>query len=97
MTDYPFKDNAQKRRYELDLGNDYVAFINYFITPDGDIALTHTEVPYEFENRGIGSQLAEKCLEDIRSRGARVIPQCGFVASHIRRHPQWEDLVVKRW
>ncbi len=97
MKEYPFTDNKKKRRYELDLGDDYIAFIDYFVTPEGDIALTHTEVPYEFENKGIGSQLAGKCLEDIKSKGARVIPQCGFVASYIRRHPQWEGLVAERY
>lgn len=95
--DYPFQDNTKKRRYELDLGDNNVAFIDYFITPEGDIVLTHTEVPYEYENRGIGSQLAEKCLEDIKSRGAHVVPQCGFVASYVRRHPEWEDLVSSRY
>ncbi len=97
MENYPFKDNTTKRRYELDLGGDYVAFIDYFITPEGDIALTHTEVPYEYENRGIGSQLARKCLDNIRSRNARVIPQCGFVSAYIRRNPEWEELVVNRY
>ena len=32
-------------------------------------------------------------LEDIRSKGLRVVPQCSFVEVYIRRHPEWADLV----
>jgi len=96
MKDYPFKNNERSRRYELDLGDD-TALIDYFKTDDGSIiALTHTEVPYQYENQGIGSQLVEKSLNDIQAQGCKVIPSCGFVAAYIRRHPQWKDLVAER-
>ena len=95
--DHKFRDNKEARRYEMDLDDGYIALINYFVTPSGDIALTHTEVTYEFEGMGIGTELVEKCLEDIKDKGAKVIPQCGFVASYIRRHPQWQDMVARRY
>ena len=40
--------------------------------------------------------IAFKALTDIREQGSKVIPQCGFVASYIRRHPEWQELVAVR-
>ena len=56
----------------------------------------HTEVPYDHAGQGVGSQIAFKALTDIREQGSKVIPQCGFVASYIRRHPEWQELVAVR-
>jgi len=33
-------------------------------------------------------------LEDIRSRGERVVPFCPFVRAYVRRHPEYADLVT---
>lgn len=33
-------------------------------------------------------------LEDIRRKKLKVVPQCPFVATYIRRHPEWMDLVL---
>ena len=41
----------------------------------------------------IGKELVLAALEDIRSKGLRVVPQCSFVEVYIRRHPEWADLV----
>ena len=35
----------------------------------------------------------ETALSEARERGLRVLPQCPFVAEHIREHPEWLDLV----
>lgn len=96
MKDYKFRNNTEKRRYELDLEDGQIAIIDYVVMPDGVIVLTHTEVPYEHENEGIGGQIVEKTLQDIQSRGGKIIPQCGFVASYIRRHPQWNEIIAVR-
>ena len=80
-------DNAAEKRYELDLGKGDMALIEY-ATGDGFVVLTHTEVPSAYEGQGIGKE-----LEDIRSKGLRVVPQCSFVEVYIRRHPEWADLV----
>lgn len=91
-----FKDNKDRARYELELEHGHIATANYSRTRNGNIALTHTEVPYEYEGKGIGSELVENCLLDIKSQGCLVVPQCPFVSAYIRRHPQWEELVGER-
>ena len=46
------------------------------------------------EGQGIGKELVLAALEDIRSKGLLVVPQCPFVVTYIRRHPEWMDLVL---
>ncbi|MEQ1883435.1 MAG: GNAT family N-acetyltransferase [Bryobacteraceae bacterium] len=69
-----------------------VAFLEYRLRP-GEIVMVHTEVPAELEGRGIGGQLAKKGLDYARAYALRVIPNCPFVASYIKRHPEYLDLV----
>ena len=55
---------------------------------------TSTEVPPKYEGRGIGKELVQGVLEDIRRKKLKVVPQCPFVATYIRRHPEWMDLAL---
>ena len=42
----------------------------------------------------LGMMLVQGVLEDIRRKKLKVVPQCPFVATYIRRHPEWTDLVL---
>ncbi len=84
--------NTAEKRYELDLGEGDMALIEY-VTGEGLVVLTHTEVPPRYEGQGIGKELVRAALEDIRRKGLQVVPQCPFVGAYIRRHPEWADLV----
>ena len=82
-----------KKRYEV-LIDDSIAFIDYIIAKE-KIYLTHTEVPKSMTGKGIGSALALKVLEDIERQNLILVPLCPFVASYIKRHPEWNKLVLK--
>jgi predicted GNAT family acetyltransferase len=56
--------------------------------------MTHTEVPPEFEGKGVGSQLVKGALEIVKNDGKRVRPLCTFVAAYIKRHPEYQPLAV---
>lgn len=56
------------------------------------LILTHTEVPPEHRGQGIANQLARAAFEFARARHLRVRPRCPFMASWLRRHPEYEDL-----
>lgn len=91
IKDIPLKDNKADQAFEMDINGD-VAFIAY--ETEGDtLVLTHTEVPEALEGKGIGSVLVTKTLNHIESEGKKIIAQCPFVASYIKRHPEWERLV----
>ena len=61
METYPFTDNTEKKQYELHVGN-LTPKIEYIKNKNGEIYLTHTEVPSALEGKGIGSQLVEQAL-----------------------------------
>lgn len=89
----PVTQNPERRRYEMAVDGE-TAFASYF--PAGDaLAITHTEVPAKLRGRGLGSELLRGTLDDIRARGLKVAPMCGFVAEFIRSHPEYQDLAVR--
>lgn len=87
---YEVVDNPERQRFELSLDG-HTAFASYRLAGDTFI-VPHTEVPREFEGRGIGSALVKGMLENIRARGRKIRPLCSFVASYMQRHPEYDDL-----
>ena len=85
------RNNQDLSRYELTVA-DATALVAYDMR-DGKIALTHTEVPDSLAGQGVGSALAKGALDDIRAKGLKVLPLCSFIASYIKRHPEYQDLV----
>ena len=86
-------DNPAEGRYEAWLGDVVAGFSEYKVRP-GRLIFTHTIVEPAFEGRGIGSKLVSEELADARGRGLKVTPLCPFVRAYIRRHPEYEDMVV---
>ncbi len=84
-------DNIEKKQFEFEVEG-HTAKIEY-ILKDKKILLTHTEVPKELEGKGIGGKIVKLALENIESRGLRLIPLCPFVAAYIKRHPEWNRLL----
>jgi len=83
-------DNPAHHRFEVSLDG-RTAFASY--RRDGNVLLVyHTEVPREFEGRGIGSALVKGVLDIAREQGLKVKPFCSFVASYMQRHPETADL-----
>jgi predicted GNAT family acetyltransferase len=84
-------DNTALQRFELPLADGALARIDYHRT--GEVLwLDHAEVPPAFEGQGVGSRLVQGALELVRARGERVVPVCGFVASWMRRHREFDPL-----
>jgi hypothetical protein len=85
-------DNPAEGRYEARLGDRLVGISEYELE-DGVITFVHTEVDESVEGRGIGSRLAAGALDDVRSRGLRVVDECPFIKAWIRRHKEYADLL----
>lgn len=90
--DYELIDNREAGRYEYRIGN-LRPHIEYKVNREGDIFLTHTDIPQELRGRGVGSRLVEDTLRDIDRKNMKVIPLCGFVAGYMKKKPGWMRLL----
>jgi predicted GNAT family acetyltransferase len=85
MTDV--SDNPASHRFELAIDG-HVATSHYELK-NGVIAFMHTEVPEALGGRGIGSQLIRGALDQVRTRGLKVVALCPFVKGFIDKHPDY--------
>lgn len=94
MADTPaeIRDNPALNRFELDVDG-HTAVLLYRLAP-GVITFTHTETPAALRERGIGARLVRGALEQVRARGLKVVPRCGFVRHVIDSHPDFADLLA---
>jgi predicted GNAT family acetyltransferase len=91
------RDNPALSRYEAVEDDRVVGFIDY-THRDGEYWFVHTEIDEALKGSGAGAFLVRRSLDDVRAKGALVIPACPFVAGWIRRHPEYQDLVdQKSW
>jgi predicted GNAT family acetyltransferase len=84
-------NNSEKHRFELAVDGHIAA--TYYKISDGVITFIHTEVPPELGGKGIGSKLIRDALDQVRTEGLKVIPQCPFVKAFIEKHPDYQDLL----
>ena len=87
-------DNTTLNRYELAVDGE-VAFLTYR-RRDGHVLLAHTEVPEVFRGRGYGGVLARHALDEARHAKQQVTVKCPFVTSWLKRHHEYDDIVVAR-
>lgn len=91
------RDNPAQRRYEAVEDGKVVGFIDY-TNRDGRYWFVHTEIDAARKGTGTGAFLVRQALDNVRAKGALVVPACPFVAGWIRRHPEYRDLVDhQRW
>lgn len=91
MTD-EVTENPALHRFELSLGEDDMALAYY--SPVGNrVVLTHTEVPYQYTRRGIGSRLAKGVFDSLRKTGRKAVVSCSFLKVWASRHPEYNDVM----
>jgi len=82
-------------RYEIRVDGELGGMIEYSLDePAGVIEFKHTIVLPSHRGQGLGGELVEQALADVRAAGLRVVPSCPFAASWIRDHPEVADLVA---
>lgn len=85
---------ADRHRYELRDGDATIGFSTYHYASGGDqVVFTHTEVDEAYSGLGLAQRLARFALDDVRSRGKRIVPLCPFIASFLRKHHDYDDIV----
>ena len=81
-------------RYVISVDGVDAGFTMYGLR-DGIVTFRHTEVDPSFEGQGLGSALARGALDDARARDLKVKAMCPFIASYLKRHPDYQDIVVE--
>jgi predicted GNAT family acetyltransferase len=57
------------------------------------MVMTHVGVHPDLRGQGIAGRLTQVALEYAAKNALRVIPMCSYVATYIRRHSQYQELV----
>lgn len=85
-------DNKAGRRFEM-TQDGTLTFVDYE-EKDGRFVLTHTVVPPSLGGKGAGTKLVRAVLDELQARGARIVPQCPFIARFIEKNPQYAPLAA---
>jgi hypothetical protein len=95
------RDNPEKSRYELVEDGRLLGVADYrpmgSVLPGGTpgptkLAFPHTEIVPARRRQGLGAVLVQGALDDVRRKGATVVPMCWFVAEFMEEHPEYADL-----
>lgn len=88
--------NTEESRYEIRVDGDLAGTQSYEVRPHGSVALTHTFVDDAHAGQGLAGELTRYSLDDIRSEGYTVEPECSYVARWIDKNEGYADLVASR-
>lgn len=87
------RNNPGRSRYELLIDGDLAGVADYSIVEDR-VVMPHTEIQQQLRGQGMGAVLVRNALDDLRSSGRTVVPQCWYVAQFIDENPEYRDLVA---
>lgn len=87
-------DNPEAYRYELRHDGEVVGFVRYRPGDDGVLVIPHVEVVPELRGEGHSAPFLDTVLADIERRGLKVVPTCGYAATHIRSNPELTHLLA---
>jgi uncharacterized protein len=88
----PKRELVSSGRFELERDG-HIATLTYTLTKDV-LALLETEVPGALRGSGIAGMLAQTAFNWARANHVKVDVVCPFVASFLRKHPEYDDLVL---
>ena len=84
-------DNTAKSRYELAV-DDRIVYADYRKNAD-TLYIDYVEAPVELRGTGAAGRLMEEIMKTARSENMKVVPICGYAASWIKRHPEYQALI----
>jgi len=90
VTEAPTRERFEAR----DEAGAVAGFVTYQLT-GSIIVYTHTETDPAYEGRGVGSTLARAVMDDAQAKRRMVVPICPFLAEWLRKHPEYEGIVVR--
>jgi predicted GNAT family acetyltransferase len=89
------KMNTSKQRFEVQIGEEF-GYIDYRFYK-GNLAFMHTFIPESDRGKGTAAALAKFGLEYARKENLKIMLYCPFVASYIKRYPEYNDLINREF
>lgn len=90
--------HKEENRFVLDLSEKGEAELKYEVIKGAStdiLDFTHTFVPPEMRNRGLGKALVQQGLDFAKQHGFKVKGSCPFVESFLDDHEAYESLRAK--
>jgi uncharacterized protein len=84
------KHNPAENRFEVWIEGQ-LSKLDY-MEDDNTIVMTHVGVYPEHRGQGVAGKLTEVALEYAKENSLRVIPMCPYIATFIRRNPEYLEL-----
>ena len=89
-----FRHDREAGTYAVTIDGTPAGVADYELT-DGVADFDHTEVSPAYNGRGLGTTLVKGALDQVRAAGTwKVRATCPFVVTFLKRHPEYDDLVV---
>lgn len=87
------RHDPENDRYVIEHNGEIVGFTEYHLRGGNHYFFYHTSIHDSYAGQGVGSTLARFALDDVREKGALVVPLCPFIAGWIENHPDYRDLI----
>ena len=85
------RNNTSEHRYEMD-ENGMTSWADYRLSGDR-LYIDHVESPVPLRGTGASGRLMAAMAADLKAKGLKVTPICGYAAAWLRRSPEFRDLV----
>ncbi len=85
-------NNTSQSRYEL-VEDGHLAYADYRVSGDV-LSINYVFSPPELRGTGTAGRLMQGVMEDVKARGLKATPICGYAASWLKRHAEYSDLIV---
>jgi predicted GNAT family acetyltransferase len=88
----PVKHNPEHSRFEATVDGE-LCVADYHRAGDV-LVMTHTLVPTGLQGRGIAAEIVGFAMDHARRHKLKIDPQCSYVRSYMRKHPETQSLHV---
>jgi predicted GNAT family acetyltransferase len=75
-------------------GHDAEAELTFTHCGPGLISADHTVAPASLKGTGVAATLVDALVDDARTLGFRIIPNCSYVRSRYAKFPEWQDVMT---
>src|SRR3954454_16182379 len=87
------RNNEAESRYEIFVDLEFRGFADYRDNGDA-IVFPHTVIERPYRGNGLGAELVQAALDDVRHQGRAVVARCWYVAEFIDENPEYRDLLA---